>query len=127
MQHHADMQLAAAGQALEQAQQLGIPLRQGIYCWMNGPSYESPAEIRMTRLLGADAVGMSTVPEIIVARHCGMRVLGISSITNMAAGVLDVPINHEEVLAMGRKGSENFRSLLHAIIDHLGEEEAERL
>lgn len=113
--------------ALEQAQQLGIPLRQGIYCWMNGPSYESPAEIRMTRLLGADAVGMSTVPEIIVARHCGMRVLGISSITNMAAGVLDVPINHEEVLAMGRKGSENFRSLLHAIIDHLGEEEAERL
>lgn len=110
--------------ALSQARQLGIPLKQGVYCWMNGPSYESPAEIRMTRLLGADAVGMSTVPEIIVARHAGMRVLGISSITNMAAGVLDAPIHHEEVLAMGRKGGENFRNLLGAIIDHIDEAEA---
>ena len=113
--------------ALRQAEQLGIPLRQGVYCWMNGPSYESPAEIRMARILGADAVGMSTVPEIIVARHSGIRVLGISSITNMAAGVLDQPINHEEVLAMGQKGGENFRSLLGAIIDHMGEDEAEQL
>lgn len=110
--------------ALQEAEKLGIELKRGVYCWMNGPSYETPAEIRMVRILGADAVGMSTVPETIVARHCGMRVLGISSITNMAAGVLDQPINHEEVLAVGREVKESFSQLLDAVIDRLPEEEA---
>lgn len=113
--------------ALQRAARHGIPLQQGVYCWMNGPSYESPAEIRMARLLGADAVGMSTVPEVIVARHCGIRVLGISSITNMAAGVLDEPISHEDVLAMGERVREPFRTLLSSVIDHLTEEESQRL
>ncbi|NLB38625.1 MAG: purine-nucleoside phosphorylase, partial [Clostridiales bacterium] len=113
--------------AREKATQLNITLQQGVYCWMNGPSFETPAEIRMLRLLGADAVGMSTVPETIVARHSGMRVLGVSSITNMAAGVLDEPINHEEVQAMGERTREKFSSLLDAIIDGIQEEAAEAL
>ncbi len=113
--------------AVERAQKHGIHLNQGVYCWMNGPSYESPAEIRMVRTLGADAVGMSTVPEVIVARHSGMRVLGISSITNMAAGVLDQPIHHEEVLQMGEKVRGNFRTLLDSLIDHLTEEPSEAM
>ena len=109
--------------ALQEAEKLGIELRRGVYCWMNGPTYETPAEVRMARILGADAVGMSTVPETIVARHSGMRVLGISSITNMAAGVLDQPINHEEVLAVGKGVREPFARLLDAVIDRLPEEE----
>ncbi len=109
--------------ALQEAEKLGIELKRGVYCWMNGPTYETPAEIRMIRTLGADAVGMSTVPETIVARHSGMRVLGISSITNMAAGVLDQPINHEEVLAVGEAVKEPFRQLVDAVIDRLPEEE----
>ncbi|MHC1785871.1 MAG: purine-nucleoside phosphorylase [Christensenellales bacterium] len=113
--------------ALARARSHGIPLQQGVYCWMNGPSYESPAEIRMVRTLGADAVGMSTVPEVIVARHCGLRVVGISAITNMAAGVLDQPINHEEVLAMGEKIKGDFSTLLDSLIDHLSEEPSEAL
>lgn len=113
--------------AVERAQKHGIHLNQGVYCLMNGPSYESPAEIRMVRTLGADAVGMSTVPEVIVARHSGMRVLGISSITNMAAGVLDQPIHHEEVLQMGEKVRGNFRTLLDSLIDHLTEEPSEAM
>ena len=75
------------------AKALGIPLQEGVYMWMNGPTYETPAEIRMARILGADAVGMSTVPETIVARHCGIRVLGVSCITNMAAGIIDQPLD----------------------------------
>jgi len=98
------------------AGKLGIGLRQGVYCWMNGPTYETPAEIRMARILGADAVGMSTVPETIAARHCGMRVLGLSCITNMAAGVKDAPINHEEVMEMGRRVRGDFAALLTAVI-----------
>ena len=94
------------------ARQLDIDLRRGVYCWMNGPAYETPAEVRMARILGADAVGMSTVPETIVARHCGMKVLGISCITNMAAGVYREPINHEEVMAMGRHVRGEFAALL---------------
>jgi len=113
--------------ALEKAAQLNIPLQQGVYCWMNGPTYETPAEVRMARLLGADAVGMSTVPETIVARHSGMRVLGISTITNMAAGVLDAPINHEDVLAMGERTRENFTALLEAIVDGIRDQSPEAL
>ncbi len=109
--------------AFQEAGKLGVNLKRGVYCWMNGPTFETPAEIRMVRNLGADAVGMSTVPETIVARHSGMRVLGISTGTNMAAGVLDQPINHEEVLAAGELVKEPFRRLVNAIIDRLPEEE----
>lgn len=80
------------------AQNAKIPLRQGVYLMCSGPSFETPAEIRAFRTLGADAVGMSTVPEAIVARHAGMQVLGISCITNMAAGVLNQPLSHQEVM-----------------------------
>lgn len=105
--------------AEEEANKLGISIQKGVYCYMNGPCFETPAEIRMARIIGADLVGMSTVPETIVARHCGMRVLGISSVTNMAAGVLDQPINHEEVLAVGESIKAPFRKLVSAIIDKM--------
>ncbi len=113
--------------ALDEAGQLGLDVKQGVYCFMNGPSFETPAEIRMTRVLGADLVGMSTVPETIIARHCGMRVLGISSVTNMAAGVLDTPINHEEVLAVGESIKTPFRKLVSAIINKMPESKIQEL
>lgn len=113
--------------ARKEAEGLGIDLKEGVYCWMSGPSYETPAEIRMTRILGADLVGMSTVPETIVARHCGMRVLGISSVTNMAAGVLDTPISHEEVLAVGEAVKEPFRKLVSSVIGGLPQAEIVRM
>ena len=102
--------------AVETAEKLNIKLQQGVYCWLNGPSFETPAEIRMTRILGADAVGMSTVPETIVARHCGMNVLGFSCITNMAAGILDQPLNHEEVMETGNRVKNTFRKLVDGVI-----------
>ena len=105
--------------AFEVAEKLNIKLQKGIYCWMNGPTYETPAEIRMARTLGADAVGMSTVPETIVGRHCGMDVLGFSCITNMAAGVLDQPINHEEVMETGARVKVTFRNLIDGVIEAL--------
>jgi len=92
---------------------LGIGLRTGVYAWFAGPSFETPAEIRMARVLGADAVGMSTVPEVIAAVHCGIKVLGISCITNMAAGILDQPITEEEVLAI----SERKRPVLASLVE----------
>ena len=95
-------------------------LNRGIYCGLSGPTYETPAEIRMYRLLGADAVGMSTVPEAIAARHMGLRVLGISCITNLAAGMSDEPINHEEVMETGARVSEIFKELLRRIIVEIG-------
>lgn len=98
------------------AASLGIGLREGVYMWFSGPSFETPAEIRMARTLGADAVGMSTVPETIVARHGGMRVLGISCITNMAAGILDQPLNHEEVLETGERVKQAFSGLIDRIV-----------
>lgn len=91
-------------------------LNRGIYCALSGPTYETPAEVRMYRQLGADAVGMSTVPEAIAARHQGMRVLGISCITNLAAGMSDEPINHEEVMETGERVAEVFKELLRRII-----------
>ena len=105
--------------AIAEAREMGLELRRGIYAALTGPSYETPAEIRMMRLLGADAVGMSTVPEAIVARHMGLRVLGLSCITNMAAGVLDKPINHEEVIETGERVRETFAELLRRVIPKL--------
>ena len=101
-----------------QAAKLGITtLQKGVYMWFNGPCFETPAEIRMARILGADAVGMSTVPETIVARHCGIRVLGVSCITNMAAGILDQPLNHQEVVETADRVKNTFRGLLDATIE----------
>jgi purine-nucleoside phosphorylase len=105
--------------AIGEAHAMGLELRRGIYAALSGPSYETPAEIRMLRLLGADAVGMSTVPEAIVARQMGVRVLCISCITNMAAGVLDRPINHEEVIETGERVRETFAELLRRVIPKL--------
>jgi len=100
----------------EAAVSQGLTLRHGIYVACHGPSYETPAEIRYLRKIGADAVGMSTVPEAIVARHMGVEVLGISCITNLAAGVLPQPLNHEEVLETARRVRGEFVSLLNAVI-----------
>lgn len=102
-----------------EAHALGLEMRRGIYAALSGPSYETPAEIRMLRLLGADAVGMSTVPEAIVARHMGLRVLGVSCITNMAAGVADKPIDHAEVMQTGENVREQFSDLLRRVIPKL--------
>lgn len=102
--------------AREEAEKLGLPLKAGVYAGLLGPSYETPAEIRMLRTLGVDAVGMSTVPEAIVARHMGQRVLGFSCISNLAAGILDQPINHEEVLETGTRIADSFVTLLQRVI-----------
>lgn len=105
--------------AHECANEQGFALREGVYAQMTGPTYETPAEIRMLRTLGADAVGMSTVPEVIVARHGGMRVLGISCITNMAAGILGQPLNHAEVTETANRVKGQFRNLLDRIIEKM--------
>jgi purine-nucleoside phosphorylase len=96
----------------EVAAQQGLTLREGVYLYMGGPEYETPAEIRAARVLGADAVGMSTVPEVIIARHCGMEVLGVTLLTNMAAGILDQPLTEEEVLETAEAGRERFSGLV---------------
>jgi purine-nucleoside phosphorylase len=95
---------------------LDIPLREGVYMYFPGPQYETPAEVRAARLLGADAVGMSTVPEAIVAAHCGMQVLGFTLCTNMAAGVLDQPLSGEEVIAAGQQAAPRFTALVKACL-----------
>lgn len=105
--------------AHETAKAQGFTLQEGVYCQFPGPCYETPAEIRMARILGADAVGMSTVPEAQAARHCGMRVLGISCITNMAAGILDQPLCHEEVTETANRVKERFKGLLDGVIAKL--------
>jgi purine-nucleoside phosphorylase len=105
--------------AQEVASELGMQLHAGVYMALQGPNYETPAEIRMMRMLGADAVGMSTVPEAIVARQMGMNVLGISLITNAAAGILEGPISHEDVMQMGERVSSEFCELLTMIIARL--------
>lgn len=101
------------------AQELGINLREGVYAGLTGPSYETPAEIKFLWAIGADAVGMSTVPEVIVANHGGMKVLGISCITNMAAGVSGQRLNHDEVIETANKVRDNLRSLLLGILNNL--------
>ncbi len=98
--------------ARREAAALGIPLREGVYMYFPGPQYETPAEIRMARTLGADAVGMSTVPEVIVAAHCGMQVLGFTLIANMAAGILDQPLTEQEVLDAAEAAKEKFSTLV---------------
>ena len=103
----------------ETARDQDLPIAHGIYVAVHGPSYETPAEIRFLRTIGADAVGMSTVPEAIVARHMGVEVLGISCITNAAAGVLPQPLNHEEVMAVARQVRGRFAALLEGIIGRL--------
>jgi purine-nucleoside phosphorylase len=101
------------------ARAAGVPVSHGIYVAVHGPSYETPAEIRAFRTLGADAVGMSTAPEAIAARHMGMEVLGISCITNMAAGVLPKPLVHDEVMETARRVRGSFIALLEGIIERL--------
>lgn len=98
------------------AQKNNINIVNGVYVMFTGPSYETPAEIRMARTLGGDAVGMSTVPEVIIANYCGLKVLGISCITNMAAGILDQPLNHLEVIETSNKVGNEFKILVKSII-----------
>lgn len=105
--------------ARQAAQTLDIHLQEGVYMGWSGPTYETPAEIRMSRLLGADAVGMSTVPEVIVANHAGLRTCGISCITNMAAGILDQPLNHEEVIEVSARVYQDFKQLVLEILKNM--------
>lgn len=105
--------------AAEVAQEQGISIREGVYMYFSGPQYETPAEIRAARVLGADAVGMSTVPEVIIARHCGLEVLGITLLTNMAAGILDQPLTEEEVLEAAEAGKEKFSGVIRGVLEKL--------
>ena len=105
--------------ASETAASYGIPLREGVYAWFLGPTYETPAEVRMARILGADAVGMSTAPEVIAARHCGMDVLAFSCMTNMAAGLNAQPLNHEEVLEAGLNAGRQMQTLILGVLKKL--------
>jgi purine-nucleoside phosphorylase len=100
---------------------MGMDLNEGVYAGLLGPSYETPAEIRFLREIGADLVGMSTVPEVIAARHSGIRVLGISCVTNAAAGILDQPLNHLEVLETAERVKGQFIGLLKAVIPRIAE------
>ncbi|WXR61891.1 purine-nucleoside phosphorylase [Peptostreptococcaceae bacterium AGR-M142] len=98
--------------AKETAKEMNLNVKEGVYIFMSGPTYETPAEVNMARMLGADAVGMSTVPEVTAAVHGGMRVLGISCITNMAAGILEQPLNHEEVIETTQRVKKDFINLV---------------
>lgn len=112
-----DPALRAAAKSVAASQ--GIPLEEGIYAAVSGPSYETPAEVRMLAALGADVVGMSTVPEAIVARHAGMRVLGLALVTNWAAGISETPITHQEVLEAGRAAAPRLEALLRGVLGSL--------
>ena len=107
---------------LQAAKRLGKTVYQGVYAALLGPSYETPAEIRYLRTIGADLVGMSTIPEVVAARHMGIKVLAISCATNMAAGILDQPINHEEVLETGERVKGDFVALLHAVLPEIAKD-----
>jgi len=105
--------------ARQTAQDLDIPLREGVYMYFPGPQYETPAEVRAARILGADAVGMSTAPEVITAGHCGMQVLGFTLLSNMAAGILDQPLTEQEVLDAGEACRDKFSRLVFACLRRL--------
>jgi purine-nucleoside phosphorylase len=105
--------------AVGEANRLGIGMYEGVYAALPGPSYETPAEIRYLRTIGADLVGMSTVPEVLAARHSGIRVLGISCVTNAAAGILDQPLDHKEVLETGERVKGQFIGLLKVLIPRI--------
>jgi purine-nucleoside phosphorylase len=108
--------------ALQSARKMGKTLHQGIYAGLLGPSYETPAEIRYLRTIGADLVGMSTIPEVVAARHMGLNVLAISCVTNMAAGILDQALNHQEVLETAERVKGDFIALLQAVISEIAAE-----
>ena len=108
--------------AREEAAKLSIPLHEGVYAALLGPSYETPAEIEYLRRIGADLVGMSTVAEVIAARHMGMSVLAISCVTNMAAGILDQPLSHAEVMETGERVKSTFEALLRAVLPRIAED-----
>ena len=105
--------------AREEASKLGVKLEDGVYAALLGPSYETPAEIRYLRVIGADLVGMSTAAEVIAARHMGIEVLSISCVTNMAAGILDQILTHQEVMETGEKVRGQFEALLHAVLPRI--------
>jgi purine-nucleoside phosphorylase len=107
--------------AVGEGNRMGIGMYEGVYAALPGPSYETPAEIRYLRAIGADLVGMSTVPEVLAARHSGIRVLGISCVTNAAAGILDQPLDHKEVLETGERVKGQFIGLLKALIPRIAE------
>jgi len=106
----------------EVAEEHKISYQNGVYAWMTGPSFETPAEIRMLRSLGADAIGMSTVPEAITAHHCGIKVAGVSCISNMAAGVLNQPITEEEVFEVAKLVRERFSTLIRRTLEKMAKE-----
>jgi purine-nucleoside phosphorylase len=110
--------------ACEEASRLGITLQEGVYAGLLGPSYETPAEIEYLRRIGADLVGMSTVAEVIAARHMGLNVLAISCVTNMAAGILDQPLSHAEVMETGERVKTTFEALLRAVLPRVAQEVA---
>jgi purine-nucleoside phosphorylase len=112
--------------AMTAAGKLGKPVQQGVYAGLLGPSYETPAEIRYLRTIGADLVGMSTVAEVIAARHMGIKVLAISCVTNMAAGILDKPLNHEEVLETGRRVQGELVAILREVLPRIAQDVASR-
>ena len=106
--------------ARKAAGELGIELKEGVYMYFPGPQYETPAEVRFARIAGADAVGMSTAPEVIVAGHCGMQVLGFTLLSNMAAGILDQPLSEEEVLEAAEACKDKFSRLVLACLKQIG-------
>lgn len=110
---------AYRGYAAEEARRLNVAVHEGVYAALGGPSYETPAEIRFLKTIGADLVGMSTVPGVIAARHMGIRVLAISCVTNMAAGTVEQEINHAEVMETGKRVRGQFVSLLRAVIPRI--------
>jgi purine-nucleoside phosphorylase len=108
--------------AKEEAAKLGMNLHEGVYAALLGPSYETPAEINYLRIIGADLVGMSTAFEVIAARHMKIKVLAISCVTNMAAGILDQPLSHQEVMETGERVRSSFEALLRAVLPHIASE-----